>query len=152
MCYHGFGTAARPPAVPPAQWCLSCVDQVFTRKHVILVKSSEAPSIRSRARLSSCTRTVDEKRPSPQGLVAYILRSDPQAVEKKAPGCQEPHGANRYDGLGSPDPMSINVDCVTACVAVARKLHGLLTVGRLRATTAKVRPVRSCKPCDGIPA
>ena len=70
--------------------------------------------------------------------MAYILWSDPQAVEKKAPGCQEPQGANRYDGLGSSDPMSINVDCVTACVAVARKLHGLPTVGRLRATTAKV--------------
>jgi len=29
---------------------------------------------------------------------------------------------------------SINVDCVTICVAVVRQLHGLLTAGRLYST------------------
>jgi len=31
---------------------------------------------------------------------------------------------------------SINVDCITACVAVVDQLHGLLTVGRLSMPTA----------------
>jgi len=79
--------------------------RVLTRKRVFLVKSSEISSVRSPARTSIGTRTVEEMRPRPHELVAYILWSDPQAGAKKISCCQDPHRANRHDGLGFPDPM-----------------------------------------------
>ena len=83
----------------------SGADRVFTRRRVFLVKSSEIPSVRSPARTSIGTRTVEEMRPRPHELVAYILWSDPQAGAKRISCCQEPHRANRHDDIGSPDPM-----------------------------------------------
>jgi len=53
-----------------------------------------------------------------KSLVAFILRSDPQSGVNKVTCCQEPHGANRHDGLGSPDPIVHQCRCVTVIVAV----------------------------------
>ena len=78
----------------PRLWLRSGAYRVFTRKRVFLSNSSETPSERSPARTSSTSaRTVEEMRP------------DPHAGAKKISCCQEPHGANRHDSLGSPYPM-----------------------------------------------
>jgi len=86
---------AAPPATGPPR---SGAYHVFTRKRVLLVKSSEPPSERPPARASICERTVEELRERSQELVAYSLQGDPQASTKNISSCQERHEANHHDG------------------------------------------------------
>jgi len=91
---------------------------VLTRKSVAVIRSSETASLRSRARTSICTRTAEELRARPQ-----VQRQSP-AVNSRT----EPIALTADDLLIQ---WSINVDCVTAWVAVVRQVNGLLTEGRL---------------------
>ena len=57
-------------------------------------------------------------------------------VQRKSPPVKsrtEPIAMTAQDLLAQ---CSINVVCVTVCVAVVRQLHGLLTAGRLYTATA----------------
>jgi len=109
--------------------------RVFTRKRVCLVNSSETPPVPERT--SICTRTAQKMRARPQELMAFILRSDPQAGAMKTSSCQEPHGASR---LGFPDLMVNQCRLNTACVTVLRQLllfASCMTARRLCVPTAK---------------
>jgi len=65
------------------------------------------------------------------GVTHKLIQSIPPAVKSRT----EPIAMT--DGLEDLlTQWSINVHCLTACVAVIRQLHGLLTAGRVYSPTA----------------
>jgi len=119
--------------VSPAQWCLSCVHTQARFSCKKLRNPLRKVPRKDDDLWKNCGGNADQ---AARVLWVTLYGVTHKLVQVKSPAVKsrtEPIAMTACDLLAQ---WSINVDCVTVCVAVVRQLHGLLTAGRLYTPTA----------------
>ena len=117
----------------PAQWCLSCV---HTQARFSCKKLRNPLRKVPHKDVDLWTNYRGNAGEAARILGVTLFGVTHKLVQRKSRAVKsltEPIAMTACDLLTQ---WSINVDCVTVCVAVVRQLHGLLTAGRLYTPTA----------------
>jgi len=122
-----------PNHVAPAQWCLSCVHTQARFSCKKLRNPLHKVPHKDVDLWKNCRGNAGEVA---RVLWVPLFGVTHKLVQRKSRAVKshtEPIAMTACDLLTQ---WSINVDCVTVCVAVVRQLHGLLNAGRLYTPTA----------------